>query len=79
MNVEDEDIFLMRLLKANCNASGGPQYRCCDGYECAYCVEGISAVEVNVLPPIETGASCFNENSTSDSEELRRLTLSPQA
>jgi len=34
---------------------------------------------VNVPPPIEAGASCFNENSTSDSEELRRLTLSPQA
>lgn len=34
---------------------------------------------VNVLPPIEAGASCFNENSTTDSEELRRLTLSPQA
>ena len=34
---------------------------------------------VNVLPPIEAGASCFNENSTTDSEELRRLTLFPQA
>ena len=34
---------------------------------------------VNVLPPIETGASCFNENSATDSKELRRLTLSPQA
>ena len=33
---------------------------------------------VNV-PPIEAGASCFNENSTAYSEELRRLTLSPQA
>ena len=36
-------------------------------------------VEVNVLPPIEAGASCFNENSATDSKELRRLTLSPQA
>jgi len=35
--------------------------------------------EVNVLPPIEAGASCFNENSATDSKELRRLTLSPQA
>lgn len=35
--------------------------------------------EVNVLPPIEAGASCFIKNSTTDSEELRRLTLSPQA
>ena len=34
---------------------------------------------VNVPPPIEAGASCFNENSTTYSEELRRLTLSPQA
>ena len=34
---------------------------------------------VNVLPPIEAGASCFSENSTTDSEELRRLTFSPQA
>ena len=34
---------------------------------------------VNVLPPIEARASCFNENSTTDSEELRRLTLSLQA
>ncbi|WP_234025989.1 MULTISPECIES: sigma 54-interacting transcriptional regulator [Megasphaera] len=34
---------------------------------------------VNVLPPIEAGASCFNENSATDSKELRRLTLSPQA
>ena len=36
-------------------------------------------VLVNVLPPIEAGASCFNENSATDSKELRRLTLSPQA
>ena len=35
--------------------------------------------EVNVLPPIEAGASCFHENSATDSKELRRLTLSPQA
>ena len=35
--------------------------------------------EVNVLPPIEAGASCFSENSTTDSEELRRLTFSSQA
>ena len=35
--------------------------------------------QVNVLPPIEAGASCFNENSATDSKELRRLTLSPQA
>ena len=34
---------------------------------------------VNVPPPIEAGASCFHENSTTDSEELQRLTLSPQA
>ena len=34
---------------------------------------------VNVLPPIEAGASCFNENSATDSKELRRLTISPQA
>ena len=34
---------------------------------------------VNVFPPIEVGASCFNENSTTDSKELRRLTHSPQA
>ena len=34
---------------------------------------------VNVLPPIEARASCFNENSATDSKELRRLTLSPQA
>lgn len=34
---------------------------------------------VNVPPPIEAGTSCFNENSTTDSEELWRLTLSPQA
>lgn len=34
---------------------------------------------VNVLPPIEAGASCFSENSTTDSEELRRLTFSSQA
>ena len=36
-------------------------------------------MNVNVLPPIEAGASCFNENSATDSKELRRLTLSPQA
>ena len=36
-------------------------------------------VQVNVPPPIEAGASCFHENSTTDSEELQRLTLSPQA
>ena len=30
---------------------------------------------VNVLPPIEAGASCFNENSATDSKELRRLTI----
>lgn len=35
--------------------------------------------KVNVPPSIEAGASCFNENSTTDSEELWRLTLSPQA
>ena len=34
---------------------------------------------VNVPPSIEAGASCFNENSTTDSEELWRLTHSPQA
>ena len=34
---------------------------------------------VNVLPPIEAGASCFSENSAIGSEELQRLTLSPQA
>ena len=33
---------------------------------------------VNVPQPIEEGASCFNENSTAYSEELRRPTLSPQ-
>ena len=38
-----------------------------------------SIITVNVLPPIEAGASCFNENSATDSKELRRLTLSPQA
>ncbi len=37
------------------------------------------AEAVNVPPPIEAGTSCFNENSTTYSEELRRLTLSPQA
>lgn len=37
------------------------------------------SANVNVLPPIEAGASCFNENSATDSKELRRLTLSPQA
>ena len=37
------------------------------------------STQVNVLPPIEAGASCFNENSATDSKELRRLTLSPQA
>ena len=35
--------------------------------------------KVNVPPPIEAGASCFSENSTTNSEELWRLTLSPQA
>lgn len=35
--------------------------------------------EVNVPPPIEAEASCFSENSTTNSEELWRLTLSPQA
>ena len=39
----------------------------------------IGMTDVNVLPPIEAGASCFNENSATDSKELRRLTLSPQA
>ena len=39
----------------------------------------VLAPDVNVLPPIEAGASCFNENSATDSKELRRLTLSPQA
>ena len=39
----------------------------------------IRAFVVNVLPPIEAGASWFYENSTTDSEELQRLTLSPQA
>lgn len=34
---------------------------------------------VNVPPPIEAGASCFSENNTTNSEELWRLTLSPQA
>lgn len=34
---------------------------------------------VNVLPPIEVGASCFMENSTVNPEELLCLTLSPQA
>ena len=34
---------------------------------------------VNVPPPIEAEASCFSENSTTNSEELWRLTLSPQA
>ena len=34
---------------------------------------------VKVPPPTEAGASCFNENSATDSKELRRLTLSPQA
>lgn len=37
------------------------------------------APTVNVPPPIEAGASCFSENSTTNSEELWRLTLSPQA
>ena len=31
---------------------------------------------MNVLPPIEARASCFNENSVSDSDVLRRVTLS---
>ena len=39
----------------------------------------LASEAVNVLPPIEAGASCFNENSATDSKELRRLTLSPQA
>ena len=42
-------------------------------------VSTIPVDTVNVLPPIEAGASCFNENSATDSKELRRLTLSPQA
>ena len=37
------------------------------------------ACVVNVLSPIEAGASCFNENSATDFKELRRLTLSSQA
>ena len=41
--------------------------------------EAAAKQKVNVLPPIEAGASCFNENSATDSKELRRLTLSPQA
>ncbi len=41
--------------------------------------ESSKSLTVNVLPPIEAGASCFNENSATDSKELRRLTLSPQA
>ena len=47
-----------------------------------YCKGELSDLEkeeVNVLPPIEAGASCFSENSTTDSEELRRLTFSSQA
>lgn len=48
------------------------------------CLEPVSSADVTVLdvnvpPSIEAGASCFNENSTTDSEELWRLTLSPQA
>ena len=39
----------------------------------------INKRRVNVPPPIEAGASCFSENSTTNSEELWRLTLSPQA
>ncbi len=39
----------------------------------------LNILKVNVPPPIEAGASCFSENSTTDSEELWRLTLSPQA
>ena len=34
---------------------------------------------VNVPQPIEAEASCFSENRTTNSEELWRLTLSPQA
>ena len=35
--------------------------------------------DLNVPPPIEAGVSCFSENSTTNSEELWRLTLSLQA
>ena len=44
-----------------------------------YLQDMYNSVIVNVLLPIEVGASCFNENSATDSKELRRLTLSPQA
>gem|GEM_PF-5649730 len=47
---------------------------------CVFAVLNISNSRgVNVPPPIAARASCFKENSTTDSEELRRLTLSPQA
>lgn len=39
----------------------------------------LNILKVNVPSPTEAGASCFSENSTTDSEELWRLTLSPQA
>ena len=32
------------------------------------CFNSASKKSVNVLPPIEAGASCFSENSTSDTE-----------
>ena len=43
-------------------------------YKKRFCFE-----QVNILPPIEAGASCFSEYSTTSSKELRRLTHSPQA
>ena len=42
-------------------------------------IYGFLKSRVNVLPPIEAGASCFSEYSTTSSKELRRLTHSPQA
>lgn len=48
-------------------------------YEVACEILAKQAGLVNVPPPIEAGASCFSENSTTNSEELWRLTLSPQA
>ena len=68
--VNDNKAFMAKINKAVFGNEDG---------ETATTSTVITPAIVNVLPPIEAGASCFSENSTTDSEELRRLTFSPQA
>ena len=65
--MNDEKIVLVQQLKDKSYiAVLNDEYR----FDGSVLVEASNEEEVNVPPPIEAEASCFSENSTTNSEEL---------